>query len=379
MDVTSRLGSSASGVALGFALLLVASASPAAGDRDRIAFVVAARDPGPISWIAEAGPAGNVRRLATPRPRAGSSRRDSMPAWSPDGRRLAFLRREAGRSGVFVVGRSGAPRRVAAGVPRYDLVWSPNGLSVAFGESQRCHATLPRQVRIAIAGADGSGWRTFAGLPAPAAFVDGISELAWSPDGTRLAYVVHYASGPDFSHPPACHAIYGESELYVVGIDGSDRVLIVRGQGEFIEALAWSPDSARIAYSVGFGDSTIYVADASGMDAPLRLGPAKPFDGSVGSLAWTPDGRSLLSVGERGLHSHSTATGARRRLLAWGRKIADVSSDGQRVAVVRDELREGVAPSVYTVHLRDGSVRKTSLATPTGRVEWGPDVDVFLP
>src|SRR6185437_1742472 len=60
---------------------------------------------------------------------------DSSPAWSPDGRYLAFLSKRAGKRNIYVMRRDGGE---AWPVTRYDktdiagLHWSPDGARIAF-------------------------------------------------------------------------------------------------------------------------------------------------------------------------------------------------------------------------------------------------------
>jgi Tol biopolymer transport system component len=95
-----------------------------------------------------------------------------QPAWSPDGRWLAFQRAD----GIHVVARDGAEHAVAVSVrePR-GLAWSPDGSRIAFGDG----------ASVFVARADGStGARRVAGP-----FAD-LGPLSWSPAGDALAYTV---------------------------------------------------------------------------------------------------------------------------------------------------------------------------------------------
>src|SRR4030095_14478444 len=77
---------------------------------------------------------------------------------------------------------------------------------------------------------------------------DGVnSEPAWSPDGTRIAFV------RDQSTPA-----HSASDIYVMNADGSNVVRRTNGGANF--SPAWSRDGTRIAFSsVRDGQFGIYV------------------------------------------------------------------------------------------------------------------------
>ena len=110
---------------------------------------------------------------------------------------------------------------------------------------------------------------------------------AWSPDGSRVAYVVE-ETGPRFA-------------IVVAAADGSRPVTIVEEEGtgavgpDLID-VSWSPDGSRIAYSGrtvedGVARRTIFIVNADGSGAPVVL------DGLWTSVSCSPDGDGLLALG----------------------------------------------------------------------------------
>ncbi|MCZ6507825.1 MAG: acetyl-CoA synthetase, partial [Acidobacteria bacterium] len=104
--------------------------------------------------------------------------RESEPAWSPDGRWIAYYSDAEGEMGLMVRSQdgSGEPRVVAAGAPewRYPARWSPDGDKLAFGNSN--HELLFVDVdggELTRVDADTQG---------------DIDTYSWSPDSRWLVY-----------------------------------------------------------------------------------------------------------------------------------------------------------------------------------------------
>jgi tricorn protease len=106
---------------------------------------------------------------------------EDSPIFSPDGRLIAFTGEYDGNVDVYIVASTGGVPRRLTYHPGRDIVvgWTPNGKEVVF-ESGRDSAS-PRYSRLYTMAVDG----VFpTALPLPMGY-----EGAYSPDGTRLAYV----------------------------------------------------------------------------------------------------------------------------------------------------------------------------------------------
>lgn len=207
---------------------------------------VAFMRPGPTGrqsiWLARLN-GGALRRLSP------DGVDERMPAFSPDGERLALVR-DDGRGGTSIRLASltdGGSRDLTAGhgsrVTNLFPAWSPDGRTLAFASNRG------GRFRIWIMRADGGDPR--------AVTAAGAGDLAptWSPDGRQIAFVRQF---PD-----------GTADLLVRELaSGSERRIELPG----VESgPAWSPAGDRIAFaSDRDGDLEIYTVrpDGSGL---LRL------------------------------------------------------------------------------------------------------------
>jgi Tol biopolymer transport system component len=210
---------------------------PAVTSADRL--VVMNADGSGREDLGEGDPSGAVwspdgRRIAFLRPYGGlsvigadgkgerrltGSDEDSSPAWSPDGKRLAFVRTSFAATAVMLVDPDGRHfhvlRRLEGDLEQ--LHWARDGRSLTFLEHSGGSYARGDLVTLALAGG-----RLLRRVPRVNAQYFGI---AWSPDGRRLAYV------------------RGNFRLVMMNADGSGRRSLGDGWGP-----AWAPDGRTIAY-----------------------------------------------------------------------------------------------------------------------------------
>jgi len=205
---------------------------------------------------------------------------DSRPAWSPDGRRIAFAR--AGDSttcGIYVMNADGLGlARLTTACGDMTPAWSPDGGRIAFAKW-----TLGSlSTGIYVMNTDGSG-------------VSRLTESlqdeypAWSPDGRRIAFnrTTEDPNGDWFT------------QVYVMDADGTGiHRLTTTGSVQFAESgPAWSADGSRIVFwSWGFGVAT--VSGNGGSPFTVYKGAIGLFaDGDVHFYStpdWSPDGRKIV-------------------------------------------------------------------------------------
>lgn len=178
------------------------------------------------------------------------------PAVSPDGRMIAFASSRDGDAEVYVMNADGSGQRRLTAFFRDDLkpAWSPDGRLLAF-LSNREGAD-----RIFLVTPAGTGLRKLNAADTSHAGQE--ADIAWSPDGSRLAHTLHLRPG--------------ESRIRIVDVrTGSARD--VAGV-EAASQPAWSPDGRLIAFTAGTtADADLWIARADGT-APTRITRAPGAD-----------------------------------------------------------------------------------------------------
>ncbi len=190
------------------------------------------------------------------------------PAWSPDGRRLAFTYGVCDDcpGDILTIDSSGGRRREFSDAVGSRPVWAPDGHSITFVTTGQ-----------SIASIDLTNGRTSPLINAGSTSLD---YPAWSPDGSRLAYSRQVA--PD------------NWDIFVWAPSTGRTTRLVHAAHTDIEP-SWSRDGRWIAYvtqlpSLRFAVSAIR-PNGTGNHLVTR------GRGGAEDPSWSPDGRSLAYVG----------------------------------------------------------------------------------
>ena len=313
------------------------------------------------------------------------------PQWSPDGRRLAFVRDEE----IWIVEADGS--RFTKVVPKpgggRDPQWSPDGRRIAFVSRRRgwsqvwlIDAPVPRR---------GRPQRDPRPPQAVAVTPSGldVERMTWSPDGSRMAVmaqqapedlttsqisIVDVATGKsevvagERSHDTGAQWLPDGSLVYVSDADGwfqvvrrspdgRDRIILTDGEREHGEPSGSygyvplpSPDGSRVVHIEVHDGLIDLIVRGLGETAQPRRGRGRPpktprtvaaatkaerispWDGVWRAVGWLPDGAWVAAIGESETRPQDL----------WLLPVPGVAPDGARPRQVTDSRPAVLASSL---------------------------------
>ncbi|GAH59007.1 unnamed protein product, partial [marine sediment metagenome] len=122
---------------------------------------------------------GNTRNLTN-----SSGSHNKLPAWSPDGKWIAYISDETGEDELYMVSQDGSERvglTTDGNCRRFGMKWSPNGKKLAFSDKnlKLYFIDIDKKETVQIDRSDYTELRDF----------------SWSPDSRYLAYSKRLANG----------------------------------------------------------------------------------------------------------------------------------------------------------------------------------------
>jgi dipeptidyl aminopeptidase/acylaminoacyl peptidase len=271
-----------------------------------------------------------------------SGSHDSEARWSPDGKLVAFLR-SAEKDGkpqpaqIYLLSMDGGEARPLTDMPKAagELVWSPNGRSIAFSsttltkdfDSKKDEQSDVRVITTAKYRLNGAGYqeadrtshiwvvdvpRAPGSLEKARQITTGEfseADIAWSRESSNIYFTSNRVKEPDFQAP--------DSDLYVVSANGGSLTKVASIDGP-IHSISLSPDGARIAFigdinrdggpARSFSQPDLFVTSTQPGSTPKNLTATYDFDigggvggdqsppraGGLSNPYWSADGRSVV-------------------------------------------------------------------------------------
>jgi TolB protein len=224
---------------------------------------------------------------------------DRAPAWSPDGRQIAYMR----STELWVMDADGQNAHLVAGSAGGAPAWSPDGTQIVFEDSPD----------LGVVNADGTNRRFIDTTTDPFQML-WEQEPAWSPSGAEIAYANHVCA----DDTETCNLA---GDVRAVKPDGSGLRIVSSYRPDWDQdAPNWSPAGDKLAFGVCSDEpdvcssQEVWVVDASGANrhvVPGTLGryPTQP--------AFSPDGAHIV-------HNATSPTGGASYNV-------DIAVDGTRI------------------------------------------------
>ena len=305
---------------------------------------------------------------------------DRSPRWSPDGRRLAFLRPEGGTAQLHIISLDGGEAEAVTSLRQgtiSDFGWFPDGERILLtlrldpDLDEPAEAALREDgpeadvtvIRHAVYKGDGAGYlderrQHFWTLTVGSGELERVTtgHALWndrnpslSPDGLRIAFD-RDASGEEYDGSP-------NRDLFTVEVAGGDPAALPQPEGR-AESPIWSPEGERLAYRYTpepYARSHIHLTDLTDADPSVLT---LEVDLVPSGLTWHPSGGHLLFTADRQgsrplLRLEADGSGYNPVLGEHGSVSAfSLSSDGSRIAFL---LEDEAAPPELWVAASDGS------------------------
>lgn len=199
---------------------------------------------------------------------------------SEGGDRIAWIETKQGRRNIWIAEAPDfRPRRLTDGtaddgMELAELNFSPDGKTLAWSRG----------------GGEGNGWSIGMPPPNPASAVDEPHKEIWA----SAAGAAPMRVAPDGEEPALSStgklAYLKDRQVWTADLTGKEKPKRLFYDHGKASQLAWSPDGSRLAFVSRRGDHS-FIGVYSGPDHPLTwLAPATAFDSNP---VWSPDGRRI--------------------------------------------------------------------------------------
>ena len=279
---------------------------------------------------------------------------DGFPAWSPDGRQIAFLRASGDRRMLYLISPLGGGERKLAEVGYGPLSWSPDGKKIAFVD--RKSPNDPWSIwSLAVDTLERSK------LTAPPSEAWDESP-AFAPNGRLLAFVRRIEMA--------------RSALYVTYLAGGEAKLVTDYNSPV--SLCWTADSRELVYSSFWeaGEEALWRISVNGGEprrVPARGERASQPSVSRSRLAYVSD-TGNWDIWRMEQTGKEEMTPPSKPLLSWSSDEIHpvISPDGHRIAFVSNSSGSSevwACESDGTIPVKLADMKAKSVGSPS----WSPD------
>jgi Tol biopolymer transport system component/DNA-binding winged helix-turn-helix (wHTH) protein len=251
---------------------------------------------------------------------------DATPAFSPDGKSIAFVRDTLDVREIYLLSLSGgSPQQITPVQITFDhadiqgITWTPQSDKLIFASSRQGPVSLwsisakggtPQRLPIA-----GAGWAMRPALNrkgnclayTSVVYSSSIWRATITPDHKIVRPLEHFISstgleeGPQYS-PGGKHIVFqstrtGYHEIWRADADGSNPIQLTHFAKNLTGTPRWSPDSRWITFdSRPEGHSEVFVINAEG-GQPRQVTQGESENGVA---SWSPDGKWVYFASNRG-------------------------------------------------------------------------------
>jgi Tol biopolymer transport system component len=205
---------------------------------------------------------------------------DRNPAWSMDGTKIAFDSNRDGNTEIYVMNSDGTGQTRLTNSGGVQPAWSPDGSKIAFKSGRDGYS------EIYVMNADGTGQirlTSHAELPPDTGGIYYHNSPTWSPTGSKIAFA---------SRRGSLH-----EAIYVMNSDGTQQTRL-SGTGRPCTDSDWSPTDSKIAFICVEAVQDIYIINADGTG--LKSLTDNAANGLISNYpTWSPDSSKIAySIGQ---------------------------------------------------------------------------------